>query len=156
MFGPAGMTSTDFFRSDMLPPGSALGYLTDGRTNVFHLPVIGTGDGGAYTTADDMMRFWDALFAGRIVASPMVERMTSENDRLRIEVDEGHDSYGLGFWIGADRTTTLLVGQDAGVSFRSGANRSSGLQFCLIANNASDVWPVAAVIDRYLRPSPPS
>ncbi len=45
---PAGMTNTAFLRSDELPARAAVGYLTvDGpRTNVFHLPVRGTGDGG--------------------------------------------------------------------------------------------------------------
>ncbi len=45
---PAGMTDTEFLRSDELPGRAALGYLgVDGvRTNVFHLPVRGSGDGG--------------------------------------------------------------------------------------------------------------
>jgi CubicO group peptidase (beta-lactamase class C family) len=50
--GPAGMQETDFLRSDELPGGVALGYLhTQGsqRTNVFHLPVRGNGDGGIYS-----------------------------------------------------------------------------------------------------------
>jgi CubicO group peptidase (beta-lactamase class C family) len=55
---PAGMTSTAFLRSDSLPGGAALGYLEDGRTNVLHLPVRGSGDGGIYTTLDDIDRFW--------------------------------------------------------------------------------------------------
>src|SRR3954454_1585882 len=56
--GPAGMTATAFLRSDSLPGRAALGYLEDGRTNVFHLPVRGSGDGGIYTTLDDVDRFW--------------------------------------------------------------------------------------------------
>ena len=50
---PAGMIDTAFLRSDELPGRAALGYLEDEglRTNVFHLPVRGNGDGGIYTTA---------------------------------------------------------------------------------------------------------
>jgi CubicO group peptidase (beta-lactamase class C family) len=59
---PAGMRDTAFLRSDELPGRAALGYLANGRTNVFHLPVRGSGDGGAYTTLDDVDRFW--TFAG--------------------------------------------------------------------------------------------
>ena len=57
---PAGMVHTDFFRSDELPGDAALGYLTtDGpRTNVLHLPVRGSGDGGIYSTAADLSAFW--------------------------------------------------------------------------------------------------
>src|SRR5262249_1484417 len=46
---PAGMADTAFLRSDELPGRAAAGYLDrDGpRTNVHHLPVRGSGDGGA-------------------------------------------------------------------------------------------------------------
>jgi CubicO group peptidase (beta-lactamase class C family) len=46
---PAGMGDTEFLRSDELPGRAALGYLTaDGsRTNVLHLSVRGSGDGGS-------------------------------------------------------------------------------------------------------------
>ncbi len=144
VFEPAGLTATDFLRSDSLPGDTALGYLGDGRTNVFHLPVIGTGDGGAYTTGPDLLRFWDALFDGRIVDRPLVERMTT------VVSDDPPDRYGLGFWIGPDRTTVQLEGMDAGVSLRTGANPVTGLRYALLANNSSDVWPLAAVVDRHL------
>ena len=58
---PAGMADTAFLRSDDLPGRAAVGYVEiDGqwRTNVFHLPVRGNGDGGAYSTVDDLARFW--------------------------------------------------------------------------------------------------
>lgn len=144
VFEPAGLDQTDFLRSDRLPTDTALGYLADGRTNVFHLPVRGTGDGGAYTTAPDMVRFWDALFASKIVGRPLVERMTAVRNG-----DDGH-FYGLGFWIGPDRATVTLGGLDAGVSFRSGANPTTGLRYCLIANNATDLWPLASIVNRYI------
>jgi CubicO group peptidase (beta-lactamase class C family) len=53
---PAGMTDTQFLRSDELTGRAAVGYLAeDGfRTNIFHLPVRGSGDGGCYSTAADI------------------------------------------------------------------------------------------------------
>ena len=50
------MTGTAFLRTDELPATAAVGYLyPDGlRSNVLHLPVRGSGDGGAYTTVADM------------------------------------------------------------------------------------------------------
>jgi CubicO group peptidase (beta-lactamase class C family) len=50
---PAGMVDTSFLRSDELPGRAARGYLyAEGlRTNVLHLPVVGSGDGGIYSTA---------------------------------------------------------------------------------------------------------
>ena len=147
VFEPAGMVDTAFLRSDALPSGTAVGYLTDGRTNVLHLPVVGTCDGEAYTTAADMVRFWDALFDGHLVGLDLVDRMVIENDRARIDGGPGKDTYGLGLWLDPDGAGVWLEGMDAGVSFRSGAVPDDGLRFCLIANNAQDVWPIARVID---------
>ena len=101
---PAGMAATAFYRSDRLPPGAAIGYLADGRSNVLHIPVRGVGDGGAYTTVADLDAFWDALFAGRIVPMPLVEWMvTPRNDD-----PSERRRYGLGFWLRADRATVML------------------------------------------------
>ncbi|MEM7272842.1 MAG: serine hydrolase domain-containing protein [Actinomycetota bacterium] len=145
VFEPAGLADTAFCRSDRLPADTALGYLTDGRTNIHHLPVIGTGDGGAYTTAPDLLRFWDAFLGGRIVGRDLVERMTVVANR-----EDGGRGYGLGFWLGADERTVELEGMDAGVSLRTGADPGGGLRYVVLANNPTDTWPVASIIDRHL------
>ena len=75
---PAGMVDTEFLRSDELPGRTALGYAEiDGawRTNVHHLPVRGSGDGGIYSTVADMSALWRAFFAGRIVPERWVRDM---------------------------------------------------------------------------------
>jgi CubicO group peptidase (beta-lactamase class C family) len=43
---------------------------------VLHPPVRGNGDGGIYTTAADMIMFWRALFAGKIVGKDWLAEMT--------------------------------------------------------------------------------
>ena len=100
---PAGLTKTGFLRSDQLQPGVAIGYLSPEllQTNVFHLPVMGSGDGGIFSTAADMRRFWTALFAGRIVSRESVALMTtphSDDPRtaraLRARVLAGRDRPG--------------------------------------------------------------
>ena len=61
---PAGMSDTAFLRTDELPGRAALGYLeVDGvkRSNVFHFPVRGNGDGGIYTTVGDVRRALDVV-----------------------------------------------------------------------------------------------
>lgn len=85
---PAGLEHTDFLRSDELPGSAALGYLyPEGlRTNIFHLPVEGSADGGAYTTVGDARRFWLALAGGAIVPLELVDLMTTparHHDRSR-------------------------------------------------------------------------
>lgn len=57
VFGPAGMAASGFFRLDELPPDVAVGYLPSGRSNVYSIPVLGGGDGGAFSTAADLDRF---------------------------------------------------------------------------------------------------
>ena len=62
---------------------------------MLHLPVRGTGDGGAYTTAADMRRFWVSFLAGRIVSETWVQDMT----RPRSDIPAAERRYGLGFWL---------------------------------------------------------
>lgn len=143
VFEPADMVDTGFFRSDDLPPRAALGYLSDGRTNVALLPVRGVGDGGAYTTVDDIERLWTALFAGRIVPMPTVERLV---ERRGTEPEDGR-RYGLGFWLAADRPTVMLEGADAGVSFWSAYGRQSGMVSTVISNSTSGAWPLVRHLD---------
>ena len=114
-----GMVDTAFLRSDELPGGAALGYLADDglRTNVLHLPVLGSGDGGIYSTAADLHAFWDALFAGRIVPPERVAEMV----RPRSDWPEESRRYGLGFHLHATGDVVWLEGYDAGVSFRQRA-----------------------------------
>jgi CubicO group peptidase (beta-lactamase class C family) len=144
---PAGMDDTAFLRSDELPGRTAVGYLEiDGlKTNVLHLPVRGTGDGGIYTTLADMSAFWDALFAGRIVSKEWVAEM------VRPRSDLPHETlprrYGLGFWLHPTTDTVFLEGSDAGVSFRSVHDPRSSLTYTVISNTSEGAWPLG----RHLR-----
>jgi CubicO group peptidase (beta-lactamase class C family) len=114
---PAGMGDTEFLRSDELPGRAALGYLTaDGsRTDVLHLSVRGSGDGGIYSTAADVSSLWSAFFADRIVSRDWVTEMV----RARSDVPSESLRYGLGFWLHRSDDVVELHGYDAGVSFRS-------------------------------------
>ena len=137
---PAGMHDSAFLRSDELPGRTAMGYLElDGtsRSNVFHLPVCGTGDGGIYTTAADVAAFWLALYAGRIVSPDWVREMT----RPRSDVPPKW-RYGLGFWLPAPGRVQL-EGSDAGVSFRSVHDPDERLTSTVLSNTTDGAWPIA-------------
>jgi CubicO group peptidase (beta-lactamase class C family) len=138
---PAGMTGTTFLRSDEPRARAALGYLhIDGawRTNVFHLPVRGSGDGGIYTTVSDFSKFWPTLFAGSIVPAAQVAQMVEP----RSDVPEDSLRYGLGFWLHATKEIVMLEGYDPGVSFRSVHNPASGLTYTVISNSSEGAWPI--------------
>jgi CubicO group peptidase (beta-lactamase class C family) len=143
---PAGMTDTEFLRSDELPGRTALGYLeVDGewRTNVFHLPVRGNGDGGIYSTAADISSLWRSLFAGRIVSAEWVAEMV----RPRSDAPAHSKRYGLGFWLHASTDAVILEGYDAGVSFRSVHEPSTRLTVSMLSNTSSGAWPIASYLE---------
>jgi CubicO group peptidase (beta-lactamase class C family) len=141
---PAGMRDTAFLRSDELPGRAALGYLTvDGpRTNVLHLPVLGTGDGGIYSTAADLSVFWNALLAGRIVPRERVADML----RSRSDWPEEARRYGLGFHLDATGDGAWLEGYDAGVSFTSLHEPSSSIVYTVISNWSDGAWPMVRLL----------
>jgi CubicO group peptidase (beta-lactamase class C family) len=143
---PASMASTSFVRSDRLPAGAALGYVADGRSNILHLPVRGAGDGGAYTTLDDLETLWRSLFAGRILPLPIVDRLVAPRSNDLSE----HRRYGLGFWLRDDRETPMLEGYDAGVSCRTVHDRQSGLTYSVISNTSSGAWALVSRLDGHL------
>ena len=142
---PAGMADTAFLRSDELPGRAAVGYLAAAglRTNVLHLPVRGSGDGGIYTTVADVHALWAALFAGRIVSADWVAEMV----RPRSDVPEDSIRYGLGFWLHATAASVMIEGEDAGVSFRSAHEPATGTTYTVISNTTDGAWPIVRHLD---------
>jgi CubicO group peptidase (beta-lactamase class C family) len=146
---PAGMRDTAFLRSDELPGRAALGYLmVDGawRTNVFHLPVRGSGDGGIYSTAADLSSFWNALFAGKIVSNNLVDDLV----RPHSDAPAHSQRYGLGFWLHASTDAVGLEGYDAGVSFRSVHDPRARITHTVISNTTDGAWPLARHLEERL------
>jgi CubicO group peptidase (beta-lactamase class C family) len=146
---PAGMHDTWFLRSDEPAARTALGYLTtdaDLRTNVFHLPVRGSGDGGIYSTAADVAALWRAVFAGRIASPERVAEM------VRPHSDEtgGSRRYGLGFWLHRSTDVVLLEGSDTGASFRSLHDPGPGITATVISNVTDGAWPLARLLEERL------
>ncbi len=147
---PAGMRDTEFLRSDEPQDRVALGYLGDDglRTNVLHLPVRGSGDGGIYTTAADVSALWSALFAGRVVPLDRLAEMT----RPHSDVPSESMRYGLGFWLHSTSGAVILMGGDAGVSFRTVHDESTGGTHTVLSNTTDGAWPVTRRLDELLAP----
>jgi CubicO group peptidase (beta-lactamase class C family) len=147
----SGLTRTAYLRSDALPGDAALGYLhpeghpDELRTNVFHLPVVGGGDGGVFTTAADLVTLWLALDEGRVV-SP---ETWAEMRRVRSTDDEGR-GYGLGFWLPGG--AAALTGSDTGASFHS-RHVSGVVTWSVLANTTKGAWPVVRRLGELLAPS---
>ncbi len=143
---PAGMPATDFLRSDELPAAAAVGYLENEglRTNVLHLPVRGSGDGGIYSTAEDIRSLWKAFFGGEVVSPQWAEEMV----RARSDAPSESKRYGFGFWLHRSRDdVVMLEGADAGVSFWSVHDRTRDLTYTVLSNTTRGAWPIARHLD---------
>lgn len=123
IFGVCRMNNSGYFSMDDLPSNTAIGYTDNGKgglkANIYSVPIIGGGDGGAYTTAEDMYLFWNALLNGEILAPHTVQAMCTP------QVKTGEDSnayYGYGVWLDTCNESVIkihVMGGDPGVSFRS-------------------------------------
>ena len=141
------MADSDFLRSDDLPGTAATGYVEVGghwRTNVFHLPVLATGDGGMYTTSGDVSRFWRALFDGAIVRAETLASMVrdrSPDSRTRAGATAWASGYGP-----APTRSPWSAPTPASRSPPS-TTRRSAYTHTVIANTSDGAWPVSAELD---------
>jgi CubicO group peptidase (beta-lactamase class C family) len=143
----AGLTHTAYLRSDALPGDAALGYLhPEGhadalRTNVLHLPVVGGGDGGIFTTAADLVTLWQALDDGSVLSPQGWQEMR------RVRSTAGDRAYGLGFWLEGD--SVYLTGSDTGASFTS-QHLPGSFTWSVLGNTTKGAWPVVRRLDELL------
>ena len=64
VFASFGMKKSGFFRFDEPARNGVIrasAYRENGRSNIYAVPVIGGGDGGAYTNPADMALFWTGM-----------------------------------------------------------------------------------------------
>lgn len=94
---PIGMHRSGDSALDRLPEETAWGYAEedDGwRTNIYNVPIIGSSDGGAFVTADDLAALWDAFWAHKILCKETVDVLTQPFVRAG-----KRRHYGHGIWI---------------------------------------------------------
>ncbi len=139
VFTPCGMTRTRYHEYDRLPANFANVYIYDKDkdeyyTNIYSSGAKGTGDGGAFTTASDVERFWRGLYGGKIISREMLRQMTSP------QVPAG--CYGFGLWMEelAGRNIPHFEGCEEGISFLSTYDEAEDLLITLISNRGDNVW----------------
>lgn len=121
IFQKACMKGSGYFESDLLPEKTALGYIDqhDGtwKTNIFSLPAKGGSDGGAFVTAQDMGKLWEALIDHQLLSEDMTNQLLTPHIKIK------EDSFcGYGIWIKKNKNIVLkyhVMGYDPGVSFHS-------------------------------------
>jgi CubicO group peptidase (beta-lactamase class C family) len=138
IFRPCGMTRSGYFAMDALPDNTALGYLSedesDWRTNIYSVPLIGGGDGGAFTTAQDMRLFWTSLLAGRLLARDWLDRFLAPSVQVGVRDAPWH--YGRGVWLRQERGNWIVSveGSDPGASLESQVWLSNGVILTVLSN----------------------
>ncbi|MED1567723.1 serine hydrolase [Bacillus paramycoides] len=150
IFMPIGMNDSGYFSLDKLPTHTALGYIKDGnnekwRTNTYSIPIKGGADGGAYITAPDMLKFWEALFNNEILNREYTKLLLTPH----ILVNDSQ-SYGYGIWIEKKQNNIIkyhVMGYDPGVSFRSAVYPDLGITLVIPSNKGAGPEKLMAEIE---------
>ncbi|MCL2350168.1 MAG: beta-lactamase family protein [Defluviitaleaceae bacterium] len=137
-----GMTHTDFYRSNALPPNTTPGHIYDEetdtyRTNIFDVPIMGGADGGIYTTAPDLDKLWRNIFANKVLS----EEMTQNFLKYQVTIDEEcGESYGLGIYRNEEQgnLSYYVMGVDEGVRCITAYFPQSKMVLTALGNK--DVW----------------
>lgn len=143
IFIPIGMTGTGYYELDRLPAGCANAYIYDKvkeeyYTNIYSVDVKGTGAGGAFTTIEDIEKFWDALFSHKLLPSELTEEMLKVHSG-----DENDGFYGYGIWLKKEENNTYtpyFQGCDPGVSFITWYRPGENTNITLVSNLGCNVW----------------
>lgn len=125
IFLKAGMNNSDFISLSKVVDNLAEGYIPvrDGdntlvgwERNIFSVPAYGLPDGGAYSTAGDLIRFMRALRRGELLNGCYTEQVLSPI----VQVDKNW-KYGCGIWFDVESGRVIRyghTGEAPGISAR--------------------------------------
>lgn len=135
IFEPCEMIDTGYFELDKLPARCAYSYIYDEdnddyRTNIYSIEAKGSGAGGAFTTADDVRKFWTKLMNAEIIAKELVEAM------ITAQIPAGY--YGYGLWL-LNGKTPSFQGSDPGANFITSYDPDNELIITILSNMDYDV-----------------
>ena len=146
VFDKCGMHDTGYFAFDRLPARCANSYIycpetEDFRTNIYSVGAKGTGDGGAFVTVGDIVKFWNGLIGHKLLSGEMIKEMFSKQSGDGKDPEEGY--YGYGVWLidnpeGQDYV--YMQGCDDGVSAISEYNPDNGMITVMLSNYGDNVW----------------
>jgi len=146
IFEPIGMKNSGFFALNKLPRNTALGYIEEKkgwRTNVYNLPIVGGGDGGAFTTVGDLYILWDAFLSYKILSKDFVKLYTEPY--CKVEAEGENIYYGYGLWLYKENkkmAAEYIEGYDAGVSFQSMVIKEKDIIYTVISNTSEGAWEI--------------
>lgn len=150
VFQAGHMTASGYFMTDRLPANTAFGYIEDEgdhswRTNIFAIPIIGGGDGGAYVTATDILMFWRGLHTYSFLSQELTHTLLTP-------FSYANETYmhGYGIWMNALSNGNMkyfISGGDPGVDIRSTSYPDRDLQIVAISNTSHGAKAIARAIE---------
>lgn len=153
IFRTCGMKDSGYFALDALPANTAQGYIDSANgkktSNIYSIPVVGGGDGGAFVTAADMHKLWSGLLEHKLLQAETTALL------LTPHMHEQKDSYyGYGVWIQIGRSEKILkyhiMGYDPGISFHSAYYPERGLTITALCNKSNGAYAMMSVMEDYL------
>ncbi len=168
VFAAAGMARTGFFAKDGVEPDLAEGYAKAGkddlhpaglRKNIYAYPPVGSPDAGAYTTVDDLRRYFGAIEgpdylspeSRRQILSPVVHyadlKMGGER-RMGYSLVHDFEPSGRKLRYGKD-------GVNPGVAAIAMRYPAGDGFVALLANTDADVWTMCRELARAAGLDPP-
>jgi len=168
VFSRAGMAASGFFDRREAVPDVAEGWdpkydpagnRSGWKQNIFSYPPIGSPDGGAQVTADDLVGFAQAVRAGQLLSAELTEQFLTPQV-LHHERDDWAVWYGFGLEFVVDRAgmvrNTYKDGANAGASGIVRYYPADQLDLVVLSNSADGAWPAIDEIHRLIRADNPS
>jgi CubicO group peptidase (beta-lactamase class C family) len=157
IFASAGMASADFCAMDGICENFAEHYKrieipggeTLWRKSIYSYPPIGSPDGGATVTAEDLDRFIRAIRDNRLMRSTASRQLLSPQVK-RLERDSKSYWYGFAFEFELDASGQIVwlskEGMNAGVASMFAYCPPSDTTLITLANQDCNVWKMHAEI----------
>ncbi|WP_205439405.1 serine hydrolase domain-containing protein [Halobacillus ihumii] len=150
IFERCGMEQSGYFSLDSLPGNTAYGYIDqqDGtwRTNAYSIPIKGGADGGAFVSASDMIKLWEALMDYKLLDEQTTNTLLTPYAHVNEEVD-----YGYGLWVNYKHNSIYkyhVMGYDPGVSFHAAFYPQSEVTLAVLSNKSSGARDVMKELEK--------
>lgn len=137
VFDPLRMHNTTVYESNAIIPNKAVGYGKNKEVDDYS--ILTTGDGGIYSTAQDLYKLDNALRSNQLLSGRSTELLY----QAPILQDGTNSKYGLGWFI--EKTDGVVIAQHSGglAGFRSLFWRDLKNGHTIIAlTNQGDAFPV--------------
>lgn len=151
VFAPAGMSASEYLALDEVHEDIAQGYLrpirsgAPWRTNIFSVPAVGGGDGGAFVTAGDVDRFLRAVLGGGVWQGVTPDLVLTPRVRAW---DQGSVGYGVDL---RDNGAFGKGGGDPGVSTYARCLPATDTAIVLLANvDWDETEGLPDLLDRFI------